>query len=292
MNIRDLLDKYGVAYREGGSHKNVRDGWIAINCPWCNDPGSDHFHMGVNPESVACTCWQCGSHSLYSVLLSFNAVTPKEAYKAAKLVLPEKHVYNTPSSRGVFTLPDGLEPMGSAHRTYLRDRGFDPEELERVWELQGIGLTSKLSWRLYIPVLLRGRPVTWTTRALGSGPKYVNAKPEHERYPIKELLYGTDYTAHSAVITEGPADVWRGGPGFVATFGVKTTTAQLRWMAALGTRAICFDNEPAARQRAKTLVDVLKLYPGRTFNIELDSSDLGEATTQEVKQIRHVIFSE
>ena len=141
--------------------------------------------------------------------------------------------------------------MSRAHKRYLRERGFNPKEIHQLWLIGGIGLAAKLAWRLFIPFIFDGKPVSWTTRAIGVSKrqKYISASPEQETVPHSELLYGEDYCRHSVVVCEGPLDAWAIGPGAVAVCGLVVTDAQVDRIAAYPVRAVCFDAEPAARLR-------------------------------------------
>jgi DNA primase len=181
-----------------------------------------------------------------------------------------------------------LQPLLEPHRSYLEGRGFDPEELERIWDLSFLGLVPRLAWRIWIPVHLNGEIVSWTTRTIGKtkGPKYINANPEEEVHPIKSLLYGWDYVRSSVIICEGPSDVWRIGPGSVCVLGVNVSDSQMQLLSQVPRRVVCFDNEPLAQRGAEKLCNELSTYPGETTNVRLDSSDPGCADREEVETLR------
>jgi DNA primase len=148
-----------------------------------------------------------------------------------------------------------------------------------------------LSWRIWIPVHVRGELVTWTTRSIGDG-GYVSARPEEERTPIKHCLYGLDHCRHVAVVVEGPADVWKIGPGAVATFGVSYTQEQVALLAEIPIRVVCFDREVGAQRQATKLCRALEAHPGSTCRVELDAEDPGSASEEEVSALRKRFFSE
>src|ERR1019366_8053371 len=110
--------------------------------------------------------------------------------------------------------------------------GYDPEQLVKVWGIQGIGLATKLMWRLFIPVHLNGEIVSWTTRGITDAePRYLSAPAECEAIPKAELLYGYDFTRHAIAVNEGHLDVWAIGPGAVGTGGVAYSQEQALLMA-------------------------------------------------------------
>jgi len=190
--------------------------------------------------------------------------------------------------RGRLTLPKRLEPLGPAHKRYLRDRGFTPEALERLWQLQGIGPVGRLMWRVFIPIHLRGELVSWTTRTIGNGElRYVSASPEEESFSHKDILYGADRASSTIIVVEGPADVWAFGPGAVATLGVVVSRAQFLEMSAYPVRYICFDSSREAQKRAGELATRLKAFKGETYQVELESGDdPGSADPDEIREVR------
>jgi DNA primase len=210
-----------------------------------------------------------------------EAVTPRSG--------PVAGAYS-PAKRNLGVVyPKGLEPLSGRYSGYLRGRGFDPDSIASLWGVQATGPVGRLSWRLWIPITLDGRVVSWTTRAIGEGvePRYVSAAPEQEELNHKELLYGQDLVNQSVVIVEGPCDVWAVGPGAVAILGLMTTPKQIERLGRYPVRAICTDAEPAALRRAERLADVLQQFPGTTDVIELETgSDPAEAEVGEIDEIR------
>lgn len=188
-------------------------------------------------------------------------------------------------------LPKGLAPMQEAHRKYLRSRGYDPDELERRWSLQGLGLEAgELRWRIFIPVILHGKTVSWITRSISDkevARRYYTATKKQEVYFHKDLLYGIDYARYSIVIVEGVFDAWRIGPGAVATFGTRVSDAQIVQIASFQERYICFDK--GAERYSQRLVNELSLYPGKTYEVQLNAKDPGSATQKELKKLRRLI---
>jgi len=291
MLLTDALRELSITYKEGGEHYHVTNGWVGIDCPTCS-PNSGKFKFGIHPSFPnGGTCWTCGPKNTIGVL-SLVASAPPAVVRgilAGLDVAPQK---KRKPATGTYSPPYGVEEMGDAHKRYLRKRGFDPEQIEKLWKVQGIRLHSHLSWRLFIPIYHHSQAVSWTTRATGTkGMRYISSKPEEESIPHRDLLYGSDMAGHSVVIVEGPTDVWRIGPGAVATMGVNYTSAQLRLMAEYPVRAICFDAEPSAQRRAAKLVSDLRPFSGTTHNIELETgADAAEADPKEIEEIRRVFL--
>lgn len=144
-----------------------------------------------------------------------------------------------------------------------------------------------LSWRIYIPILWKGRRVSWTSRAIGNvSQRYYSASADQEEINHKHLVYGMDFCRSSIVIVEGPADVWAIGPGAGALFGTAFTPAQIRKLIDIPYRYICFDSSPDAQREATKLAEALSVFPGVTENLLLDAKDPGEASSKELNSIR------
>ncbi len=194
--------------------------------------------------------------------------------------------------RGSLRTPFAVESLHSAHERYLTERGFTSSELVSTWKIKGIGPISELGlqWRIFIPIYLDGTLVSWTTRSLSDkGVRYVNAPSEWESIPRRELLYGEDFVGHTVIVVEGATDVWKIGPGAVATFGVAFSRAQVEKLSKYSHRIICFDSEDGAQKKAKELCQQLMAFPGETTNVVLDSKDPGSATNEEIQQLRRFL---
>ena len=284
----DILSEYRIPYKVSGHH-HCREGWIQIDCPFCGK-GSRKWHMGYSLTGGHVSCWRCGIHSAAYALSVLTGVPVKEMEKVLKGVKSRKveKIIKT----GTLKVPNGVGELGEAHKLYLRRRGFDPDEIARIWGVQGISLASHYAWSLFVPNHLGGEIVSWSIRQLSDkGARWLQAPPEMEAISGKSLLYGEDKASHSIVICEGPSDCWAIGPGAVATLGLNYSSSQIVRMLKYPVRAVCFDNEPLAQRRANQLVEMLAIYPGDTYNIRLDSSDAGSASKRELRSIRKLLYS-
>ena len=289
MNLRELLQHHNVPTAPEGHH-HVSRGWIGIDCPQCS-PNSGRFRLGLNSRSGAVHCWQCGTLGILSILSSVTGLSRNEV----RSYWNRQSVFLTPSDtikRGSLRIPYAVESLRPAHEHYLTERGFSIAELVSTWKIQGIGPVSELGleWRIFIPIHLDGLMVSWTTRSLiDKGVRYVNAPSEWESVPRRELLYGEDFVGHTVIVTEGPTDVWRIGPGAVCTFGVAFSRAQVERLSKFPHRIICFDNEEGAQIKARELCQQLQPFPGETTNVVLDSKDPGSAKDREIQQLRRFL---
>lgn len=285
MNIIDLIKEYRIPTAPEGHHHS-RINWIQVDCPYCGR-NSEKWHLGISIEYIYVSCWRCGHHPLIPTLSEILGMSEVKVKKLIKGIVKQRIEIDRPT--GKLQIPKGVRSLHPAHKHYLHERGFKHiQDLEILWGLQGFGLNAKLSWRIFIPIFLRGEVVSWTTRSLSkeSKSKYISAGPEEERLPHKELLYGEDFARHTIVIVEGPTDAWKIGPGAVATLGTAVTNRQIERMIKYPRRVICFDSEIKAQSQARKLLDVLSLYGGDTSNIELDSPDPGSASHKEISYLR------
>lgn len=284
MKFTEILDRFRIPYLTEG-HEHCTAGWVQLDCPQCSRD-SGRYRLGYNLAGGYCSCWYCGGVPLVRVVAELTHLSYQQVRKLLGEVEKEQHTKREAS--GKLILPAGVGPLLPAHRRYLRKRGFDPTTLERLWRLQGIGVSSQLAWRIFIPIFFQGRMVSWTTRSIGEShdKRYRSAKPEQEVIHHKTLLYGEDYARHAVIVVEGPTGCWRIGPGTVGTLGTGYSRAQMLRISRYPVRVICFDPEPQAQERARRLCDELMVLPGETYNVTLDDHDPGEATDEEVAYLR------
>jgi len=285
-DIQDILSQARVPYREAGS-EHVGPGWVGVDCPFCGD--QSQFHLGINLDGKYAVCWRCGPHRLGDVLMKITR-NPWPVVKEWLESLPRGLASRSTgvSTGGRLVMPPGVEALQRPHKQYLRQRGFDPDELECLWGVQGIGLASKYSWSIWIPVHQGGEIVSWITRTIGKGsPKYNGASVDEESVNKKTMLYGADYTGPSVVVVEGPTDVWAVGPGAVATLGLNYTKQQATALGRYAHRTICFDSSHDAQKQARRLALELQAFPGQTDVVVLETGDDPvEADPEEVDVLR------
>lgn len=285
MDIKNVLKRLNVTFAESGHH-HTRPGWIQLEgCPFC---GSQNYHLGINLHALYGNCWRCGGHHITQILGELGA--PK---RLAKELLEERDIYAPqylPKERKGLVEPPGRGPLLEAHRRYLEEvRGFNPEEIEKVWNIQGIGIASYLQWHIYIPITQDGQKVSWTARTLSEKEgvqRYTSASAEEEAINHRDVVYGLDYCQHSVVVVEGPTDAWAIGPGAGALFGIDFSAQQIRRLVRVPYRFVCFDSATAAQRRALELCNQLACFPGQTTNILLDAKDPGSASEKELKSLR------
>lgn len=288
--ILDVLTDHQVQFRIAGEHHHAREGWIQISCPYCG-AGGEGFHMGFNLNYNYTNCWRCGKHPVGEVVQKLTGLNWSDVKTLLGKLDRRISIPKADRPTGKLVLPKHVGPLKRVHREYLEGRGFDVEELERLWEIKGIGIAARLQWRVFIPITLRGETVSWTTRSLvDDGLRYISASVQEEAISHKSLLYGEHYVRHSLIIVEGPTDVWTIGPGCVGTCGIGFLTSQVRRMAKYPVRVVCFDNQPEAQARARELCALLEMYPGETYNVVLDAKDANTAPRREIRRLRRLFL--
>lgn len=284
MRFEDILTENGIEVAPD-NHEHKRAGWVNFDCPYC--AVYKHYRMGYNTRGHYLNCWACGRHGIAETLRELLG----DKYRSIVGNLNDLEVSprEEKAPRGKLVVPKNIAPLGHAHCEYLRNRGFNPKKLHKLWEIKGIGLSSSLAWRIFIPIFHKGVMVSWTTRSIVDRHKdrYISAGSNEEAVNHKELLYGEDYCRMSVLVVEGPTDVWRIGPGSVCTFGTTFSMAQVAHISRYPRRAICFDRESTAEKRARELSDRLSVLPGETYLVTLETGkDPGEASQEEIMEIR------
>jgi hypothetical protein len=286
ITITELLDEQEISYKTTEQHKNIRDGWIGVDCPYCGD--RDTYHLGITLEGNRTSCWKCGWHPLTNVLMILTH-KPYATCKAwAENLSPDQvEDRREKQARGTLKIPKGVGSLLNCHKKYLKGRGLNPNELEEKWGIGGIGIASQYAWRIFIPIQYWGKTVSWTTRSLcDKGLRYITAKPEQEAISPKQFLFGEQHCLHTIIVVEGVFDVFKIGYGAVATLGVGYSQEQFECMTKYPRRIICFDNEPLVQNRAAILCENLSAYPGETINLRLEAKDPGSTPQYKIDNIR------
>lgn len=293
------------------SGKNVRPGWIHIQCPipTCGDHSN---HGGFNPRG-GYKCWKCGGHGIPWVVKALlhlplsEAIKVVEGYDNGAPVLVGGDHKTKPTRTTPITLPGS--PMGRPAIQYLRSRGFDPYQLEEKYGLLSTDHRGyweggyDVRWRIIIPIFdhhgrlvnFQGRDFTGQQEIRYKGCPVASSIVHH-----KDLLYGEEHcigTDHVAVV-EGVFDQWRLGDGFVATFGTSMTKAQLLRLSRYKRVSFLFDPEEQAQARAREAgvelaamgveVDILKADFG--LNAKGEARDPGDLMEVEAEAVRNEIF--
>ena len=305
FDVRGYLFYVNTNYWEAGS--NVARGWIGIQCIYCSD---QHNHLGISLDYKNYSCWLCGAkggivdliqdlegidwHGASNRIDEFQELYPSGPSE-------KEHLEDLGADQDI--LPEGYgDELTQGQVEYLRGRGFSPWELMTTWGIKTAPIFGRWAYRIIIPVTLGGKPLSFIglDHTGGQKVKYKAASTEESIRPTSQLLYGWDQIPRgpsgiaqpkSVLITEGVTDVWRMGPGTVATLGMGVSTTQIKGLMVLNAERyyIMFDGEPMAVANAHKLGQSLRLAGKNVEVIELDSGDPAELPETEVASIRQEI---
>ena len=177
--------------------------------------------------------------------------------------------------------------MFETHKKYLQSRGFSG--VYEKYQLKCFGPVGDYKLRLYIPVFLHGRIVTYTTRDVTNRARipYIHCPEENSAVPIKHTLYNIDSVQDTAIVCEGVTDVWRIGLGAVATFGVNLTVQQIKKLSKIKRIFILFDND--AKKQAEKLALTLCAFT-ETEILDLPSGDPADMPQGDIDMLRKQVF--
>ena len=286
MKILELYRDHSVHYKTEG-HKHTRPGWVNVPCPFCT--GNPGYHLGARLDGSQFVCWRCGGKAPKKAIAGILKIEENEAVQIIRQyggVSKAKEVKRKPRAKSL-KKPTGVGPLGKRHRKYLERRGYDPDILESIWDLEGTGPLSKLDnisykHRIYTPIYWDGKEVSFQTRDITEKhqAKYMACPEAREVIPHKSILYGKQEAwGDVGIAVEGITDVWRLGTNAFATFGIKFTPKQVRAMAKQFSRVIIlFDPDPQAIKQAKILENELAFRGVEVVNefIETDPGDMTE----------------
>ncbi len=287
MGIEQLLRDYSIPYTT--EHKHSTSGWVNVHCPFCAGP--QNFHLGIKSDGQGCHCWRCGGHSTVAALSKLLNLPPQQVrdllYKYGGPPSYSKKKTAEPNiSINPFKYPSGIQPLDARGRKYLISRGFNPEDLEKVWSIKQTGPVSfldKISYanRILIPIRWNGKVVSFQTRDITtkSDRKYLACPMRREVIHHKNILYGKQEhwkELKALIIVEGVFDVWRFGKHATATFGTAFKIEQVLALAKSHDRFfIVYDNELEAQKQARKLAVKLRAL-GKIVDIETVDGDPGE----------------
>ena len=292
FNITQFLKDFNIV--SSTEHHHCSPGWIQVHCPFCND---SNFHLGLplNNPKVG-NCWRCGKHSLWETIKQLLNCSGSRVYQLSQDYEMESSLYAAVKKNRtlprVLKYPVGTSPLGDPHKRYLMSRGFDPEYLAREWGLLGTGPVGDYKHRIIIPIHYEGMVVSYIARDITgrSSIRYKTCPSTMEVRSHKHCLYGLDKVRGNewVLVVEGPVDVWRMGPGIVATFGITWTREQILLLSRFNLTSILYDSEPQAQDQAQKLAYELSIL---NVDVEViqqdltkDPGELGEGDALELKR--------
>ena len=282
MDIIQLYSDYSVNFLTEG-HKHCRPGWVNTECPFCT--GNPGYHLGFNLNGLFYVCWRRGWHPVVaslSLLLNLPETQVKSLIRKYGLLIPRvkpEEGAHVRLNNKLHKFPSHTTPLASNHRKYLEGRNFDPDLIERTWQVVGTGPVSTLDnlnyrHRIVIPFIWNNRQVSFDSRDITGKAmnKYQACPLNRELIPHKSILYGRqDKWTDKGILVEGPTDVWRFGSSSFATSGIKYTPKQVREMARIFKRiAVCCDDDPQALIQANKIVAELKFRGVDAFRVDIE----------------------
>lgn len=294
MDVVQLYQDYNIQAQTEG-HKHCRPGWINTECPFCT--GNPGLHLGATLDGKIFYCWRCGIHYPDESIAKLLGINQAQARKiileyagVPSIVQETKFKIHLKAHR----FPSNTAEMLEAHRRYLVKRNFDPDYLEKEWNLLGTGVISTLdhtdySRRIVAPIYWEDKQVTFQARDItGKHPmKYLACMKERELIHHKHIIYlHPEFKGSTIIITEGITDVWRFGRYAGATFGIEYTRQQVRLMAKLFKRvAVCFDDESQAIKQAEELIKDLQFRGIDSFRIPI----VGDPGGMDQKEANYIV---
>lgn len=257
FDIKRLCNDYNIDYAKSGKH--ARPGWINISCPFCS--GHSGFHGGFNIEDSYYNCHRCGNHYLPKVIAVLTGANQNitidliKKYSTISEPLNQQEIRKKAPSKIIF--PADTKQLAFRAKQYLINRKFDAEELENTWGLLSTSHIGFYKNRILAPIYQRQKLVSYQTRDITDKhpQKYLACFQDEEIIQHQHCLYGLDQAIiRKCIVVEGITDVWRLGPGVVATFGIDFTRQQARLIAMNFDKVfIMFDSEPQAQEKAEEL---------------------------------------
>jgi len=291
IDIISIYQQHGIPFWTDG--KNVSPGWVNVQCPFCEDHSN---HCGVDPIKGRCNCWKCGPHYIDELLCELLQINIREAQLLIKENTTDGIITSYRRKRTakntVIQLP-GKE-LQQLHINYLHKRNFDPQQIIRDWKITGTGPEGEYDYRIIIPVYYHNKIVTYQGRDVTnkSDLRYKACYPDKEIISIKDICYGMDYIQNrKAVAVEGVFDVWRLGPGAIATFGtIVTRQQQLCIKKHIDYVALLFDwTDPQAQVQQQELGKNLSALGVKVDCITLEgcyANDPAELQPDDAEEIR------
>jgi hypothetical protein len=294
MSFSDLLDDYNVPYQTEG-HKHCRPGWINVECPFCH--GNPGLHLGYNISQGFFTCWRCGGKSLNYAVSKLVGIPYDQVEDIIKSYRIKGGVRAKPDrsfklNKKPFQLPTGTMPLQENHKKYLIGRGFNSDVIDK-WGLVGTGPFAELDnidfrLRIIIPIHWKGKMVSFQARDITnkSKLKYITCPKDRELVFHKDILYchDLDYTK-PLIVQEGVTDCWKIPYQSAATFGIKYTEKQVRWIAENFKEVIIlFDDESQAIKQSKKLSAELR-FRGVYARSEFVKGDPGSLTHKQAHDL-------
>lgn len=305
MDIVKLYQDYNIPFRASG-HKHCRPGWVQTKCPFCT--GNPGWHLGfcISRESTfynRFVCWRCGGKGTFRTLARLANLDGDDVKTLLKQYGGEIPTEVTPTRARIkrvglkrFRFPSlTQEDLPKMHRAYLTKRNFDPDKLQKEWQLKATGIVSYLDdldfgRRIIVPITnVTGEIVSFQARDVTNKHKlkYLTCPMDREKEHHKHLLFGLEQIGNldTIVVTEGIFDVMRLGAPAVCGFGIRLLTEQVRILAQFRRVVMLFDPDPQAWEQAEAIQSRLQLAGVDVICQKMENSDPADLSDRESKQL-------
>lgn len=302
FNFIQFAADHHIPIAREGEHHHAHRGWVQTHCPFCAG-GRGGFHLGFKLSEGYFNCWRCGYHRISDAIRVWCRLPDEKAKEVRWKYDDGRHSNSgndapTSARRPKVPKPLGLDAVSHKHLKYLREeRGFKhPQEIVEEWDLKGTtNSTRGWSWRLVAPVHNEiGDIVAYVGRSIFDvKPKWRMTENDHCAEPPEDLVYGIHKAKGDAVIiVEGPGDVWKMGPGTVATLSIDWREHQAHKLRQYKKRFIMFDPDEQAQKRAMQLAEWLSYFPGETEVIYGLDKEPGDMQEKEARKLHAELLGE
>lgn len=300
MALDELLKTYRVPFNTANESGNVTEGWIGVQCPFCDDHSD---HLGCNLSTGGWHCWRCGSKSASRVIAELIGIPLPEAGRLIEQYQGRRRKRRESSVKAAqepICYPPGTGPLTMPHVRYLERRSFDAKYLEAKWHIRATGPVASLDGRDYknrviAPIYCDGDVVSWQSRSISENAhaKYLPCPKEREVYRHQDLIYECpeDVKRDVGILVEGVTDAWRLGPAAFATFGTSVTSRQVLAISKRFREVhIAFDPEPEARKKAEELARRLSAMMVHAHVLDLDQEP-GDMADEDARHLINGLFN-
>lgn len=299
FDIISYLDAREIEYWEHG--KNVTRGWTNIMCPFpdCSDSSN---HCGISPTRFF-HCWACGRKGIVTKLVQAieecswaqaNASVEKYQEEISDVVKDIRRTEKTRNKGPTTSIKHRkyVDLIPGFHKNYLRGRNFNPEQIISQYKLKAIHDLENRHWkfRLVAPIFLNRKIMNLIGLDITKNPDrepYMALSNEDAILPLKHLLYNLDNAkGDSVVLVEGITDVWRMGPGFVASFGNVLTVEQMQLLVSKNFKKYYIFYDATAIKNSERVANQFSGLPGKVEIIELSEGDPCDLSELQVYDLR------
>lgn len=294
IDMREVLHHLGISFTETG--KNVSIGWIGTTCPF---PGCDDHsnHLGISLSEPSVSCFKCGKSGTYLTYLGYElgsfAQATEVLVKFTPRELRKKEDSEIESLVTHVDLPKEatMEPS-KYHTAYLKDRGFNIQELIDMYDLRFCGPIGKWANRIIVPVYRHGRLITFTSVDISEETliRYKHQSIEKSIIHCKNYLYGLDQIPGDIImVVEGYFDKLRIGPGCTCTFGTKVTRYQKKLISNYKKSIIVFDGDKDGWRSGEKLANDLATFQEVELITLEEGQDPDSLPDEDIKELKRML---